>query len=119
MSTVKITMQKPFVSRSIGRGTIRDDGSLDLVQQVTEEGRRRFDRRWQIRQVAAGRYVGTMSEANGPIVVQRMGDRYVFRFSMKGNLSVEEWIIPDPNRLSAHTKLTVRKFGIAVGHADG
>src|SRR5205085_9256743 len=99
-------------------GKIQEDGSLQLVQEVTEEGRRRFDRRWLIHQVAPGRFAGTMSEATGPIAVEKVGNRYVLRFSMKGNLFVEEWITPDPDMVSARTKLTVRKFGFAVGHAD-
>jgi len=119
VSTMKIVAQRPFVSRSVGRGKIQEDGSLQLVQQVTEAGRRSFDRHWSIHQVAPGRYAGTMSEANGPIAVEKVGDRYVLRFAMKGNLSVEEWITPDRGMLSARTKLTVRKFGFAVGHADG
>src|SRR3954447_580764 len=65
VSTMKIVRQRAFVSRSVGRGRIRDDGSLELVQQVSEDGRRRFDRRWQIRWVAPGRFTGTMSEATG------------------------------------------------------
>src|SRR3954466_11052721 len=116
VSTMKIMAQKPFVSRSVGRGKIREDGTLELMQHVSEEGRREFDRHWQIRQVAPGRFAGSMSEAIGPIAVEKVGNRYVFRFGLKGHLSVEQWVTPDPDMISARTRLTVRKFGIAVAH---
>ena len=119
VSIMKVMMQKPFVSRCIGQGKIHDDGSLELVQHVTEEGRRTFDRRWYIYQVAPGRFAGTMSEAKGPISIQKIGSRYVLRFVMKGNLSVEQWFTPQANMTSAQTRLTVRRFGIAVAHSDG
>src|SRR5206468_1509505 len=83
------------------------DGSLELLQHVKEENRREFDRRWQIRQVASGRFVGTMSEAEGPVSIERIANRYRFRFVMKGNLSVEEWLTPQRDMTTAHIQLTI------------
>ena len=51
VSSVKVMLKKPYRSRSIGRGTIRSDGSLDLVQRVEEQGKPPRDRRWHIRKV--------------------------------------------------------------------
>ena len=119
VSVTKIVMQQPFVSRSIGHGRINPDGSLEFVQHVKEQGRREFDRRWQIHQVGPGRFIGTMSEADGPVSIVKIAGRYRFRFILKGNLSVEQWLIPQADMAAAHIQLTIRKYGIAVGHGDG
>ena len=119
VSTVKVVMKKPLQSRSIGRGNILPDGSLNLVQRVEEEGRAPFERRWKIRQIGPGRYAGTMSEAKGPVTIDEVGDRYRFRFKMKGNLAVEQWLSPLPGNKAASTKVTIRKFGMAVAKSEG
>lgn len=119
VGTVKAFMRKPFRSRSIGRGRIEPDGSLSLVQRVDDEGKPPRERRWRIREVGSGRYSGTMSEATGPVTIDEVGGRYRFRFKMKGNLSVEQWLAPLAGGMSARNFMTVRKFGMVVATGDG
>jgi hypothetical protein len=119
VSTIKIVMRKPFKSRSIGRGEIKPDGSLHLVQRVEDEGKPAHERRWHIREEEPGKFTGTMSEAKGPVTVDEVGGRYRFRFKMKGNVSVEQWITPLPGGKAANTKVTIRKMGVTVGQSDG
>ena len=118
ISTIKLIMRKPYRSRTTGDGEI-DDGILKLVQRVHEEGKAPYDRKWRMRQVAPGRFAGTMSEAAGPVTVEQVGARYRFRFKMKGNVSVEQWLIPMPGGNSARTRLSVRKLGLTVGKSEG
>ena len=117
--TIKILMRKPFKSHSLGRGRIESDGTLVLVQQVQEEGRPPRERRWRIRQVSPQRFLGTMSEASGPVTVDEIGGRYRFRFKMKGNLSIEQWLAPLPDGKSARSSTTIRKLGMKVGSSIG
>src|SRR4029453_9682260 len=117
VSPVKVVMKKPFHSRSIGRGKIKPDGSLHLVQRVEEDGRPPHDRRWQIRQVGSGRFVGAMSEASGPVTIDEISGRYRFRFKMKGGLSVEQWLPPPPDGGAARNRATIRKFGVPVARS--
>lgn len=119
LGTIRLLMKKPFRSRSVGRGVIESDGSLLLVQRVEDEGKPPRERRWRIRQVGPGRYSGTMSEANGPVTIDDVDGRFRFRFKMKGNLAVEQWLIPLPGGLSALNSVKVRKFGMTVGTSDG
>ena len=118
LSTVKLIMKKPFRSRSLGNGEI-DDGVLNLVQKVQDEGKAPFDRRWRMRQTGPGHFTGTMNEAVGPVTVEEVGNRYRFRFKMKGNLTVEQWVTPLPGGRSASSKLSIRKFGMTVGRSEG
>ena len=119
LATIKLVMKKPYKSRSIGRGEIKPDGSLLLVQRVEDEGKQPHERRWHIRETSPGKFTGTMSEAKGPVVVDEVGGRYRFRFRMKGNVSVEQWIAPLPGGKTASTKVTIRKMGITVGQSEG
>lgn len=118
-STIKVMTKKPYRSRTIGRGEIGPDGVLELVQRVHEEGRPPFDRRWRMHRVGPGRFTGTMSEAKGPVTVEEIDGRYRFRFKMKGNVSIEQWLAPQPGGASARSIVTIRKFGMTVGRSDG
>lgn len=119
LSTVKVVMKKPFRTRAIGRGRIRPDGSLELVQRVEEGSNPPKERRWLIRQVGPGRYMGTMSEARGPVTIEEVGGRFRFRFRMKGNLAAEQWLTPRPGGKTAISKLIIKKLGMTVGRSEG
>lgn len=119
VATIKLVMKKPYKSRSIGRGEIKSDGSLLLVQRVEDEGKPAHDRRWHIREVEPGRFTGTMTEAKGPVTIDEVNGRYRFRFKMKGNVSVEQWVTPLPGGKTANTKVTIRKMGVTVGSSEG
>lgn len=119
LSTVKVVMKKSFKSRSIGRGKLLGDRSLDLVQRVEDEGKPPHERRWKIRQVGPGRFAGTMSEAVGPVTIEETPKGYRFRFKLKDNMTVEQWLTPVAGGSSARSKVTVRRFGIPVFRSDG
>jgi hypothetical protein len=72
-----------------------------------------------MRQVAPDRFAGSMSEAVGPVTAEEIGGRFRFRFKMKGNLTVEQWLTPLPEGQEALSKVVVRKFGMKVGSAEG
>ena len=119
ISTVKVIMKKPFRSRAVGTGRILPDGTLSLAQQVFDDGEPAKQRHWKIRQVASSHYAGTMNEAVGPVVVDEVDGKYRFKFRMKGNLSVEQWMTPLPGGNSAKSNTTVRKFGMKVATSSG
>ena len=119
VSTIKVIMKKPFRSRAIGNGRILSDGSLSLAQQVFDEGQPTKQRNWKIRQVASGQYAGTMTEAVGPVTVDEVDGKYRFKYKMKGNLAVEQWMTPLAGGNAAKSTVTVRKFGMKVASSTG
>ena len=119
VSTVKVLMKGTYRSKTLSHGRILPDGTLSLVQEVSDEGKPLVVRRWTIRQVSATRYTGSMSDAVAPVEVERIGDRYRFRLKLKGNLTVEEWLTPFPDGLSAKTQTIVHKWGIRVATGEG
>jgi hypothetical protein len=119
VSTVKVIMKKPYRSRTLGNGRILGDGSLTLLQQVYDEGQPPKQQRWTVHQVGPGRYSGTMTEAVGPVAVNEVAGRFRFKFKIKGNLAVEQWLTPSADGNSARSNLTVRKYGMKVASASG
>jgi hypothetical protein len=119
VGTMRVVMSKSRQVRSSGDGTIGQDGSLTLVQQVRDEGQRPHKRIWRIRQVGPTKFSGTMTEATGPVTIEQVGGGYRFRFAMRGGLSVEEWLIPNADGNSGSSSLTVRKFGMTVAKSEG
>ena len=118
ISTVKVVFRKSYHTRALGTGHMEND-RLELVQRVEREGHPAKIRRWSIRQVGPGHYVGAMSDAVGPVEIDEVNGRYRFRFKMDGHLSVEQWLTPQPGWRSAGNSLTVRRFGIKVGSSEG
>jgi len=116
--TTKVVMKNPYKVRSEGVGRIEPDGTLLLVQQVEESGKPQRERRWRIRQVAPNRFSGTMSDAAGPVQVEKVGPRFRFSFRIKGGLAVEQWLTPLADGTSDKSTLTVRKLGIAVATGE-
>jgi hypothetical protein len=116
---VKIMFNKPFRSRSFGQGRIEPDGSLTLVQRVEDEGKPVRERRWRVRDAGRGHWTGAMSEAVGPVAIDQVGDRYRFRFKMKGNVAVEQWLAPLSGGKMARTITKARKFGMTVMTSEG
>lgn len=118
-STIKVMFKKPYRGFSAGRGRIEPDGSLTLVQQVRDDGEAPHERRWRVRQVGPGRFAGTMSDASGPVTIEQVGNRYRFRFKMKGKLNVEQWLTPLPGGASAISSMKVRRLGLVVANIEG
>jgi hypothetical protein len=116
---VRVLLKKAYRSRSVGNGRMMPDGSLLLVQQVEEGGQPPQQRRWKIRQTGPRTFTGTMSDAVGPVTVDQVGGRYRFRFRLKGNLSVEQWLAPLPGGKVANNSMTVRKLGVRVASGEG
>ena len=117
--TIRTVLGKPYRTRSVGHGRFESDGSLVFVQRVVDDGKPPRERRWKIRQIAPHRFSGTMTEALGPVMIEEIAGRFRFRFRMKGNLSVEQWLIPLAGGTTARNTLTIRKFGVKVGTSEG
>jgi hypothetical protein len=117
--TVQVMFKKPYRTRSVGHGRIEQDGSLTLVQRVEDEGQAPQERRWRVREASPGRFIATMTEAVGPVIIEKVGNRYRFRFKMKGNLNVEQWLTPLPGGMAARNSTKIRRLGLTVATVEG
>ena len=116
---VKVMLRKPYKTRSIGSGKIEEDGSLTLVQRVLDEGKPPHERRWRVHRLGPDEFRASMSEAIGPVAIDRIGDRYRFRFKLKGNLQAEQILTPLPGGRSARNAIKVKRMGITVATTEG
>ncbi|HZG46085.1 MAG TPA: DUF3833 family protein [Allosphingosinicella sp.] len=94
------------------------DGSVILAQEIREEGKPARTREWRLRQVAPGRYAGTLSDAAGPVTGVVAGNRLHLSFRMRGGMDVDQWLTLAPGGRSAKNVLRVRKFGVTVAALD-
>jgi hypothetical protein len=117
--TVKVMFHRPYRTHSIGEGRMERDGSLTLVQRVQDDGKPPHERRWRVRRTAPNQFVASMSEAVGPVTIDRVGERYRFRFKLNGNLSAEQVLTPLPDGRSARNSVRVKRMGITVATTEG
>jgi len=116
--TATLIFHKSYKTHTIGRGRLAHDGSLTLVQRLEDEGTPARMRRWHVRSTGPGRYTGIVSDADGPVTIEKVGSRYRFSFRMKGDFNVEQWLIPMPGGMAARCTVKVRKFGLTVGSSE-
>ena len=95
-------------------GHAERDGTLVIKQRVTIEGDPPRDRVWRLRQVAPGRYAGTLSDAIGPVTAETVGKSILISYRMKGNLKVSQTLTPIGNGRAVDNRMTIRKWGMKV-----
>jgi hypothetical protein len=103
---------KKTSTQSIGR--VDKDGWLILDQKVEVEGDPLRQRRWRLKQVAPGKFKGSLSDAKGPVDVEVRGQTVRIRYVMKGNIKVEQELTPLPGSRALIVRGTFRKFGMKV-----
>jgi len=101
-----------------GVGRIEPDGALVLDQAIDEIGSPRKQREWRLREVAAGRYNGTLTDAAGSVSGAMVGPRFHLKFQTKSGLAAEQWLSLNPDGRSVHNVMTFRKLGLVVASLD-
>lgn len=98
-----------------GMGTLEADGTLVLKQRVLRAGKPPQLRTWRITKISIGHYVGTLTDAAGPVTLDVYGSRLNIRYRLKSNgARAEQWIDLQPGGRSALNRMTFRKFGVKV-----
>ncbi len=97
---------------SIGRP--ERDGSLTLIQRIAMQGDPPRTRVWKLKQVAPGRYGGSLTDASGPVETLAIGRAIRIRYPMKGGLQVEQWLVAMPGGRVLDNRMTVHTWGMRV-----
>ena len=95
-------------------GTPEADGSITLTQHIVTQGDKPRDRVWRLKQVAPGRYAGSLTDANGPVETVAIGRAIRIRYPMKSGLQVEQWLVALPGGKALDNRLSVTKWGMNV-----
>lgn len=111
---LKIAFRKtrPVHVQSTGHQT--EDGTIVVDQIITEPGRKATTRQWRLREVAPGRYAGSLSDAAGPVEGAVRGNCLELRFRMKGDLTAHQWLFAMPDGRTVQNRMSIRKSGILV-----
>lgn len=115
--TLKILMRGAQPVAVEGLGRVEADGTLVLSQSVTQGAEPPRTREWRIRQTTPGHYVGSLSDAVGPVTGESDGGTLTLRFPGKG-AAIEQVLTLSADGRSAHNVLTARKLGIRVAVLD-
>ncbi len=91
-----------------------EDGTIVVDQVITEPGRKTRTRQWRLREVAPGRYAGSLSDATGPVEGVVRGNCLELRFRMKGDLTARQWLFAMPDGRTVQNRMSILKSGILV-----
>jgi len=90
------------------------NGTLTLTQRIAMQGDPPRTRVWKFKPVGLGRYVGSLTDASGPVETVAIGRAIRIRYPMKGGLQVEQWLIALPGGRALDNRMTVTKWGMRV-----
>lgn len=100
--------------RVTSEGTLATDGTLTLVQRVKEGDKEPRERIWTLRETTAGRYVGSLTDAEGPVTAVSEGNRLTISYIMKDGFKVEQTLTLSRDGQSAYNELRVTMLGATV-----
>lgn len=111
---LKIAFRRTRAVRVASTGHRAGDGTIVVDQIITEPGRKTSTRQWRLREVAPGRYAGSLSDAAGPVEGVVHGNCLELRFRMKGDLTAHQWLFAMPDGRTIQNRMSIRKSGIIV-----
>lgn len=114
-ASLRVLWRRPTPVHVVSDGRIERDGSLVLVQSITEAGKKPRRRSWHIRAVAPGRYAGTLTpDAVGPVSGAAGPGRLTLAYPMKGGMQVAQELVLAPGGQAAENLLKVSRFGVTI-----
>jgi hypothetical protein len=115
--TLKIIFRAPERIEVDNEGAAEKDGSLLLKQVIHEPGKAERTRYWRLRQTAANRFEGTLTDAASPVRVDVARNGIRIRYTGKDHLNFDQLLTP-AGANEVHNQMRVRRFGIIVAHFD-
>ena len=96
-----------------------DRGDFVLVETVQEETKPARTRKWIMRPAGPGHYIGSLTDAVGPVDIVVAGDSATIRYTMKGGLKVDQQMRLRPDGRTLSNTVVVKKFGLRFAHIEG
>ena len=112
---LKVIFQSPETIQVDSLGSSEKDGSLLLKQVIHEPGKPARTRYWRMRQDGPDRFVGTLTDAAGPVRVDVIGDRLRIRYTGQNHLDFDQVLTP-VGQSEVHNAMRVKRFGFVVAH---
>ena len=99
-------------------GARQKGGGLLLDQRIQRGTNSPSQRRWVMRPVSPGRFTGSLTEAEGPVVGTVAGPRATIRYRTRDGFDIEQHLALQPGGRTLLNQLSVRRFGIRVARLD-
>ena len=115
--TLKKIMSAVETTRVTGFGRIEGDVMV-LDQTVAIAGEPVRKRQWRLRQIAPGRWSGTLSDARGSVNASAAGAVLTIAYVSKAGMAISQTLTLAPGGQSAHNVMKVRKLGFTVATLD-
>ncbi|WP_343345729.1 DUF3833 family protein [Sphingomicrobium sp. XHP0239] len=98
-------------------GTLRPDGSLELVQRISEGDKPARTRTWIMTDEGDGRYGGSLTDAVGEVEAYTDGNRMTIRYETEGE-RIEQTLALEPDGTTVRNRLDAYKWGLNVARLD-
>ena len=118
-NVLKIVLKRParlVVDSFGGKG---DRGDFVLIDTVREEGQPVRTRKWIMRPVGPNHFTGSLTDAVGPVDVTVAGNRATIRYTMKGDLRVDQLLQLKNDGRTLSNNVVVKKFGLRFARVEG
>lgn len=111
---VSVMLSGSHAVRAHSRGWMDRAGALVIEQVVEEEGKPARRRSWRLVRSGPNAITGTLSDADGPVTGDVAGNVLHLSYRSDEGPYVEQWITLNPDRRTAHNRMTFRRFGLGV-----
>lgn len=118
-NVLKIAFHRPtplIVDSVGGKG---DRGDFVLIDTVHEGDKPVRTRKWVMRQAAPGHFIGSLSDATGPVDIVVSGNTAVVQYVMKGGLRVRQQMDLLADGKTMANQVVVKKFGLKFASVEG
>ena len=111
---LRVVLKAPQAVRVESVGSIAEDGTLVLRQQIDVEREKPRQRVWRLKRTGPASYSGTLSDARGPVTVSAERGTIRIRYRSIDGLSVQQWLTPTAAGMAVDNRMTFSKLGLTV-----
>ena len=118
-SILKVVLKKPvplIVDSIGGKG---DRGDFVLIDTVHEGDKPARQRKWIMKQAGPNHFIGSLTDAVGPVDIKADGDTAAISYVMKGGLKVEQQLQLQRDGTSLANRVTAKKLGMKFARVEG
>ena len=111
---LRVVLKAPQAVRVESVGSIAEDGTLVLRQQIDVEREKPRQRVWRLKRTGPMSYSGTLSDARGPVTVTAERGTIRIRYRSTDGLSVQQWLTPAADGAAIDNRMAFSKLGVTV-----
>ena len=112
--SLRLLLGRPRPFHVDSYGFSRPDGTFQLDQTITFQGRAPMNRTWVMTSVGPNQFAATLTDAAGTVTGRNEGDRTTLRYRYKGPLIVHQTLQMRPDGRTIDNRGKVTLLGIPI-----